>query len=314
MALNLCGTAGGNTGVIECDQSRGIPKKILAGSKVFAPSAYASQALFKAAFKGAVKLPEGSSSKLYPFPEIKTVTDKTEANKEGTMGLGYKETLIEGLPGYEYEVLGGQSLYRRLRKFNNVTIPVLTVDNNGNVWGTVDSDGNFSGTVAKLFVSGNSFGDGSKVVSIKISVAYQSSDDFNDGGAYFPIDFNIGEVKGLLDAELSFVSNTANAYKYTVAVATAQLGTTLSLYTDYADALAVTGLWKAYTGPGFTTPLAITTVVKDTVNGGWTVTYDSTAYAALATGAQIKQMLATPADLDAADIPNIESVAVVVTK
>lgn len=321
MSLNLCSTAGGNTGGIACSQAPGVAKKILLGTGSFAKADYASQALFEAALTAAIMLPEGSSGKLYPFPEIKEIENKTEANKEGTLGLGYKETLSEGLPAYNYKVKVGQDQYQKMRKFNGVTIPVYTLDGNGNIWGMVNANGTFSGISASIFVSGNGFGDGNGIVTAVISVSYQSASDFNDSGKYFPMTLGYNEVQGLLDVDLTEISHASNVYKIAATIDTAQLGTTLNMYDDYADALAVAGLWKAYTGANYATPLTITSVAKDPTVKGWTVTFDSTAFSALSTGAKIKLEFTTPALLDAADISGTsgysagyESVALIITK
>jgi hypothetical protein len=96
---SLCGSVGANTGAVKCDRRRGIPKKIVIGSKTFDSDDYASASTFDDAFLAALKLATGDADKLYPFPEITGVTDATEANKESTLGaFGPKITLIEGRP------------------------------------------------------------------------------------------------------------------------------------------------------------------------------------------------------------------------
>jgi hypothetical protein len=58
----------------------------------------------------------------------------------------------------------------------------------------------------------------------------------------------------------------------------------------------------------------MTSMAVNSGNKGWDITFDSTAYTALSTGAKIKINLADPTTLDAADVTGIEGVAVIATK
>lgn len=313
MSFNLCGTTGANTGVIDCDISRGILLKPFFGGKQFATSDYATAATFKAAFIAACKLESGNGNKIFPFPEFQALTDNSEANKEGTLGFGFKETLVEGRPAYTGEILVGQSTFAKLRQFNKKTVRMFAYDNGGNLWGMINSDGKFVGYECKIFVSGNGFGNESTVVTAKVMISILSAVDFNDAAAFVQWTGSINDAKGLLDANLGYISNVTNAYKISAKIPTSEFNTTINLHDTYADDLADTALWKA-TVVASGANLAITTVAKDDTLKCWTVTLDNTAYGALSAGAQILIELKSPSVLDAADVTGIEGVGVVVTK
>lgn len=313
--IDLCAIVGANTGVIKCDVTRGNPKVAIVGNATFNASQYGTSATFQAALLSAMKLSVGSSGKMYPFPEIVGSSNNTEANKEATTGYGAKYILSEGRPSYTFDVLVGVNTEQNLRKFNKATLPVMIFDDNGNLWGKKDSNGNFTGTLAQIYVSGTPFGDGNNLAICKITFSFLSASDFYDFPAFVRTDFNPNDLEGLLDAQLyETTAHVSNAYHIGAKVINASLGNDLELHTTYATELASASLWYAKTGATFQTTLAITTVADDAANGGWTVTLDSTAFAALAANAKIKIGLKDPATLDAASVVGIEGAAVIVTK
>lgn len=314
--LSLCGNVGANTGPIACDVRRGVPKIPILGGAVFSPADYASSETFKAALLEAVNLPTGDSGKMYPFPEIQNVVNNTEANTIGTTGSGLQIPLREGRPSYTFGVIIGTNLEKQLRKFNGSVVPVMMVDANNNVWGSLDSNQNFKGTSALIYVSPKPYSDGSSIDTeyALVTMSFISAAEFADFAAFVKVDFNIGELEGLLDVALIEISNVANVYKIGVEYPNAQLGGNLNIYDLYSAELAAAGLWKAYTGPLLTTPLTITSVAVDATLEAWTVTLDSTAYAALASLVKIKLELTTPALLLADDIVGIESIPLIITK
>lgn len=306
MSLNLCGTIGGNTGQIPCDAQRGLPKLMLVGGKVFAPADYATPDTLQAAIRAAVKEATGSPDKLFPFPEIGGTTDQTDALKTATLGYGLKQVTIEGRPGYSFQVQVGQAGFQALRLFNRAIVPVFTIDDQNNQWGTIDSEGNWAGEVAQIFVSGNGFGDGTKPFVADISVAYQSASDFNDYSRYATLNFNPNEAKGLVTVELAAYAHAANVIHVSVEAPTAKLGVSLSVEDDFSTELADDTLWRvsvsAGTAPTFTS-------VADDPGKGFIVTLDGTMYTALASGTKVFLSLADAPTLDAADVTGIENVA-----
>jgi hypothetical protein len=307
MALNLCGLIGDNTGPVPCDITRGVPKFPFIGGKVFQPNDYATQTAFQTAFKAAAKLPNGNTSKLFPFPEIQGNTDKTDANKEGTLGYGFKQVLLEGRPAYEFDVLIGQTQFQKLRKFNRTIAPVFISDDANNMWGVYKSDGTFVGNDAYIFVTGNTFGDGSKNIVAKITFSFVSVGDFHDSSAYFPLNFNPNEVKGLLDVVLTeAAAHSTNVYHIAADVLTAKLGTKINVAGTFGTELASAALWTLVKDSDGTS-VTITSVALNAGGTYFDFTIDSTAYTALASGAKLRIGLATPATLDTAGATGIEA-------
>jgi hypothetical protein len=83
---------------------------------------------------------------------------------------------------------------------------------------------------------------------------------------------------------------------------------------DEVGALIAALTFTAGTGTNYGTSLAITSVAVDATLKCLTVTFDSTAFGLLSSGAAIKLMPPTPATLDAADVTETELVSVILTK
>lgn len=312
--ISFCASSGGNTGRIDCDTKRDNPKVMLVGSAEFSPSEVATSAAFQTALLDRLKRAEGDSEKLYPFPLIEGVTDNTEANKEATLGNGRKIVLSEGRPGMTFDCEIGVTQEKAIRRFNKSTLPVFIFDESKNVWGRENAAGNFVGQDAQLFTKGTGFGDFNNATLAKISVNFISASDFFDDAAYVSTDFSTTDLEGLLNVVLAEISHASNVYKIKGYVKNANLGNNVNIYGSYPDALASAGLWVAKTGSTFQTTLTLTSVAKDTALEAYTVTFDSTAFTALSSGAKIKLSLAAPSVLDAADVVGIESVPLIITK
>src|SRR5262249_34586365 len=146
-----------------------------------------------------IKKATGSSDKLYPFPEIQGTTDKTDANKEGSLGYGLKFVLLQGKPAYEFTMLPGTQQEKALRKFNNQTIPVFVFDDASNMWGVGDTSGNFSGANCLVSVIGKGFEDGQNPKATIITISYVNASDFFDNQYFANTTFGIGDLVGLVD-------------------------------------------------------------------------------------------------------------------
>lgn len=312
--FSLCGTVGQNTGAIDCDVVRGNPQIIIAGSKSFAPADYATAAAFKSAFLAAMKLATGSADKLFPFPVIQTVTDKTEAAKEGTLGYGLKVKLLRSKQGYEFDVLAGSALEKKLIAFDGQVVPLTIFDDKFQLWGVSDDDGNFSGANYLVGVEPRGFGDANNPKTTKISISIVDAADFVENASVVLTTIAASELRGLLDVTMTErAAHTANVFHIKTEIITAVLGGNINVYEKYADQLDDAALWtaeNAATGAA----IPITGVAKDATNKCFDVTLDNTAYTALAAGAKIEINLASPATLDAADVAGIEGTGVVCTK
>lgn len=315
--ISFCGSAGANTGGVDCDIRRGKPVLFIVGSHKFTTAETLTAETFTATLLALMKLNTGNPEKMYAFPPLRGITNNTPANTEGTLGDGTTIVLGEGAPGFTGQLLIGSNTEKAIRKFNGLVLPVITLDANGVFWGTEDALGNFFGTQALLFTSPKPYSDGTSVETevATTSVRYLSAADFSDNASAIESDVRANQLEGLVDVRLSeaSVSNT-NARKIKVKFKNVVKGKDFDFYDKYSTDLADVNLWSAHSGSNFQTPLTITSVVVDATLKAWTVTLDSTAYTALAANSKIKLELVGPEELDAADVIGIEGTPVVLTK
>ena len=314
MSLSLCGSSVQNTSELACDKSRGVLKKLGIFNGEIGAASYVDADTFLAKLVSNSKLSKDDSQKLFIINEAQDVADASDSNKEGSLNLGFKAVLIEGKPGYKLKFFAGGDLLKRLRSFNNQTVRVIEYDANGVVWGT-KSGTNFKGFQAKLFFSGNKIATGQNVEEgvVEVSVSILSTSEYFDNAYWMETTGNIEDVKGLIDVPLSKVSNSTNVYKIAMKVVGSNLKEDYNIYDDYGVAIAAT-TFTAGTGTSYGTSLAVTSVAVDASLKCLTVTFDSTAYTALSSGAKIKLIPPTPTVLDAADITGIELLPVILTK
>ena len=297
MALSLCGQSVANTGELACDKSRGVLKKIFIFNGNLESADYADAATFLAALVTKSKLSKTESNKLFVINEAQDIADASEANKEGSLGLGSKTVLLEGKPAYTVKLFAGGDLLKRLRTFNNQTVRVLEYDANGVVWGTKSST-NFKGFQAKLFFSGNKLATGQNVEEgvVTLTISILSTSEYFDNAYWMETSGNI----------------VSNVLKYSVKVAGSNLKEDYDVLSDYGTEIAaLIANFSALSGAG--TPATALAITSAAISGGLlAVTYDSTAYTA-ATG-NIKLIPPTPTQLDAGDVTDIEILSVTHTK
>ncbi len=311
MALSLCSSSVANTGELACDKSRGVLKKLFIFNGSIGSSDYADEATLFAKLVTNSKLSKSDGNKIFVINEAQDIADASEANKEGSLGLGFKTVLLEGKPGYKVKIFAGGDLLKRLRTFNNQTVRIFEYDANNVLWGT-KSGSSFQGFSAKLFFTGNKIATGQNVEEgiVEISISIISTSEYFDNTYWANLaGNNVEDIKPLIDAQLTYVSKSSNVYKYSLGIPDSNLVDDYDVLADYGTQIAaLTFTAKSGTGTP-STPLAITTVAYNTGGDGLlTVTYDSTAHTA-ATG-NIKLSGPTPATLDAADVTNLEIISV----
>jgi hypothetical protein len=310
--FSICAAEGANTGGFDCDPVRGLPVQIVPGSASFSPSEYATNASFEAAFLGRLNLAAGSTEKLFPFPAIQGNTAKTTAAKFGTLGYGLQVKLLRSKQGYEFDVIAGSALEKKLIKFDRLSIPIFIFDDTSRIWGITDRTGNFTGAKYLLSVEPKDFEDAANAKTTKITISIIDTRDFVENAKYADTTFNSSDIKGLNDAVLfTTIANASNVYHIGAKILGSSVNSFINVHDTYATALASGALWAAKTAAG---ALTITSVANDAANGGWVVTFDSTAYTALTAGTAITVSLVSPTALDAANVTGIESVPLQVVK
>jgi hypothetical protein len=314
MATSLCGSAGyKNTGAIACDIERGVPVMMIVGGGTFSTGDYADSTTMDAAIISKLKLSQGNSQKLYPFPVIQGNTDKTEAAKFATLGYGLQIKTVRSKPGYEFDVLAGSTLEKKLMSFDGKNVPVLILDDKKQMWGKKDGAANFLGAEYQVSVEPRGFGDAQNAKSTKISISIVDSQDFTENAYAYVTGLGTSSLTGLKDVTMSKLSNATNVHKIQLKIETAMLGNDLNIYDDYAAAIAAL-TFTAFTGATFSTSLTITSVAVDAALKALTVTFDSTAYTALSAGAKIKLVPPTSTVLDTASVTGIEISDLIITK
>jgi hypothetical protein len=311
---SYCGSARRtNTGAFDCDEARKIPLKLALGGAVFVDADFADDDTFKAAVIAKSKLAHTDEEKLFFIHNILDPQDKTDAPKTGKVGEGPLTYLVEGKPTFEYSVEIGQDLFKRLRKLNKRKINVFTLDDAGKFWGAENTAGDFIGAKALFFIYGNTQQTPSSPVKATIAISYISEKQYHDEAFYAEIELGSEEPEGLVDVDITKVSQSSNVFKLDLKAPTAKKGGFINYAKKYSTQLVV-GLFFAKTGATFGTSLALTSVAYDSTLECMTVTTDSTAYGLLASGAKIKFGLVIPPTLDAADVTGIEGVDLIVAK
>jgi len=314
MSLSLCTQSVDNTGELACDKSRGVLKKLLIFNGNIESADYVDQDAFLAKLVANSKLSKSDSDKVFVINEAQDLADSSEANKEGTLNLGFKTVLLEGKPAYKVKFFAGADLLKRLRTFNNQTIRIIEYDANGVFWGT-KSGSNFKGFQAKLFFTGNKIATGQNVEEgvVEVTVAILSTSEYFDNDYWVESSGNVEDIVGLIDVKLIKISNVSNVYKIGMEIFGSNLIENYNIYDDYGTEIAAL-TFTAGTGTNYGTPLTITSVAADANLKCLTVTFDNVEYTALAGGTVIKLTPPTPTVLDAADVTNIELLPVLLTK
>jgi hypothetical protein len=261
---------------------------------------------------------------LFPFPEVLEVANNTEADTTGSLALGPVIRLKKGRPSYTYTVDIGHYQFQKLLAFDNKVVPVYLFDDASQWWAyrpaaasnTVNTKP-ITGEMALVTVSGNGFEDGANAATGKctITFSYLSIDDFEKRSAYGILtNMSAGDLAGLVDVMLSEPqAHATNVYKIKTTIPGPVLGQDLDIYDDYGAGLAAL-TWTAKTGATFSTSLAITSIAVDATLKALTVTFDSTAYTALAGGAKIKLIPPTVTTLLGANIAGYEIGDIILTK
>lgn len=314
MALSLCSSSVDNLGELQCDKSRGVGKKLFICNGSIAAADYANEETLFNKLVTNSKLSKSASNKVFVVNEMQDIADASEANTEGTLGLGFKAVLREGKPSYTIKIFAGADLLKRLRTFNNQTVRVFEFDANGTIWGT-KSGTSFVGFQCKFFFVGNKLATGTNVEEgiVTITLSILSTSEYFDNPYWASLaGYNIEDVKPLIDVNMALLSNVTNVHKITMKIPGSNLISDFNIGDDYGTTIATldADFSAASSEDG---ALAITSITYDSTLKALTVTYDNTAYTAITAGT-ITLTPPTPAQLDAADVVGIELLPVTYTK
>lgn len=312
MALSLCASSVANTGELACDKSRGVLKKLFICNGTIPSASYADEATLFAKLVTNSKLSKSDADKIFVINEAQEIADASEANTEGTLGLGFKAVLREGKPSYTIKIFAGGDLLKRLRTFNNQTVRFFEWDANGTIWGT-KSGTSFIGFQGKFFFSGNKLATGQNVEEgvVTITLSVLSTSEYFDNPYWASLaSYNIEDVKPLIDVNMSLLSNASNVHKIQMKIADSNLVSDYNIGDDYGTEVAALAANFSATIGG--SSLTIDSIAYDSSLDALTVTYDSTGY----TGGSGNIILTppTPAQLDAGDVVGVELLPVTYAK
>lgn len=311
-SYSLCQTIVANTGAIQCDTAPGIPQKVLIwnGSKL--QSAISGPA-FQTFLENSSKLSKSNGDKVFVLPVIQDVADNTEQDQTGSLNQGFVTRLRKGQWSYTFKFFCGVALAQQLSSFDNTTVRSLILDNKKLGWG-VKSGTNFIGYSTRFQFTAPRFATGQNVEEGvgTVTISFLDPSETDNSSAFGAVNSSSG-ILGLLDVTLQEVAPKAsNVYKVNGFIPTAKVGDPgISLSSMYSAELAVTTAWRAYVG---NTTLTITSVAANPTNGGWTFTFDATAFGALASGAQIRLTGAPPEYLDSIGVSQTEILDIILTK
>lgn len=310
MALSLCGSSTANTGGLSCDKSRGVVKKIFIFNGSLESGDYDTEQEFFDTLVANSLLSKTAGDKIFPLPEIQDAADSSEANKEGSLNLGFKTVLLEGRPAYTFKFFSGSDMIKRLRQFNNKTVRILEYDANNTMW-AYTSGTSVKGFQAKLFFTGNKLATGQNVEEgvVTVTISILSTSEYFDNCKWADLaDYNIEDVKALIDVPMAYVSAASNVHQISMKIPGSNIIEPYNIYDDYMDDIDA----LTFTAASDAGALAITSVAKNASLKTLAVTYDNTAYGT-ATG-NITLTPPTPATLDAADVTGIEILPVTYAK
>lgn len=315
MAYSLCGTSVSNTGEQDCDKSRGVGRKLFITGATFVPADFATPETFLAKLAEYSKLSKDAANKVFVINEMQDIADNSEANKEGSLNLGFSAVLLEGKPKYTIKVFAGADLLKRYRTFNNQTVRIIEYDANGVFWVTKVGD-NAKGFQFKLFSTGNKLATGQNVEEgvVTITASVLSNSEYIDNCRWIETTGNVEDIVALLDVNLRYVSHVSNVLKYKMEIPGSNLLGAYSIGATSGTAIAaLASSFSALSGADVpATALAITSMAYVSVDDTLAVTYDSTAYGT-ATG-NIKLIPPTPTQLDAGNVTDTELLPVTHTK
>lgn len=305
-----------NTGIVTGDKSRGVFNRlfIFNGSISAADAVDGTTHLAKLVTNS--KLSATNPQKVFPVPEAQDLARASEANKEGSLNKGFKAILAQGKKSYKVKLFAGSALLKSLRSFNNATIRVVEYDDNGN-FAYTQFGNTLIGFKAKVFFDGGEIATGQNVEEdvVEATISILSNSEYIDNVKFLSIGSgNVENIAGLNDAVPTFVSKASNVHKVKYEIKSGEFGKDINIGDSWSTQLANASQWTAYTGTGFTTSLAITSVTWDSVTKAFVFTFDSTAYTGLSAGAAIKLSAVEPEVLDAANVTGIEILPIVLTK
>jgi hypothetical protein len=264
-----CNTKVGYTGQPTCDTKiQKLTMLILAYDGFVIPAAELTTFEDALAYLQAATIAALPKNRVYPIKTVEGLTDNTEAAEVIKSGYGNPQYSNEKPHTFEIDTENlGIGYYKNLRKFKGQkNLRAFWVDTTF-IGGQKNANGDLVPFECTFDAKQVKVGDGGgtitkNMVDFSLKRATALSDDIEQ--IVFDEDYDLAnDLYGVLGVELSSPAAWVVKAK--------EMITKSDLYDSYADALAVTGAWKA-TNAVTGAVIAVSTVVKSATYKGWTIT------------------------------------------
>lgn len=290
----LCATNYGNTGVGTCFLE---PDKFIGAIQVTGDFKIAQSDVADLLAFLNTKIHAAIGTRIFPGPKLINLTDNTEDSTINTTDYGVKIFVKDGFYDWTFRYLkGGVQLHQELAKNAGANKYFLFFDKNNVLYG-YSSGGYLKGIpVEQYLLPPWRLNSGSEAALYNqrfiIDPIY-----LNQGNlGFLQVDFNLIDVVGLQDVELTIIDTAAN-------VATVQVRSKISdvnLYETFKTSLLQTAAWRAFKSSGVLS--SVTTIADNAADEGFDVTVNYNDWAAEFDGASMKIQLSIPSVLKASPI------------
>lgn len=290
----LCATNYGNTGVGTCFLE---PDKFIGAIQVTGDFKIAQSDVATLSAFFATKIHAAIGTRIFPGPKLINLTDNTEDSTINTTDYGTKIFVKDGFYDWTFRYQkGGVQLHQELAKNAGANKYFLFFDKNNVLYGYT-SGGFLKGfPIEQYLIPPWRLNTGSEAALYNqrfiIDPIY-----LNQGNlGFLQVDFNLIDLVGLQDVELTIIDQAAN-------VATVQVRSKISdvnLYETFKTSLLQTAAWRAFKSD--LSASSVTNVADNSADEGFDVTVNPIDYAAEFDGAEMLIKLAIPSVLKASPI------------
>ena len=298
-----------NTGIPLCDLAKGKIKGIILMDRgvVATPSDRASTAAFLAWLRTGTTAARGS--RIYPILDLNNFEDNTGDPSTGGIGNLTTATIIvsDAIPAFRFGYNGSEARHKRMSLMNGASLDVMFIDDKFAVYGTQKGDDLGGYSVLQAYADTSKFIVADAVNQYGFRLTLGSITEYRDSSAYVVTNSSIMTLQGLIDVQMTYLSNVAEAIKYQPI---ADGGTNL----EPANGGAIDGL--THTAVNLETGNAITvdSVADSPSDDSILVTLDDLAWAALASGDRVQIYGPSAAALAGVGVKPYEFIPFIVTK
>lgn len=294
----LCATSYGNTGFGDCYLD---PSKIVGAFQVPADfgisedDTAALQAFLETRIHAAI------GTRIFPYHNFISVTDNTEDVTINTTDYGAKIFIRDGFYDFTFRYLkGGVQAHQEFAKNEGSNKYFLFYDDNGVLYG-YKSGGLLKGIPVDLFKvlpwrPATGADAAQYLMRFIINPVYMNKGNLGFLKVKDALDFNLFDVVGLQEVELTIIDQTLN-------VATVKVTSKISavdLYSAYKTNLLQVTAWRAFKSDGSAS--SVSAVADNVADEAFDVTVNFTDYQNEADGAEMTIQLAIASVLRAAPI------------